>query len=167
MKKEYIECGKIVAPHGVRGLVKVESWCDSPSVLASRKRVFLLEGNEYKECKVEAASVSPNGVIMNIGIPSREDAQMMKNTILYLKRCDIPIPKGASLIVDMIGLPVIDVDSGRVYGTLKEVSEGARSRLYSVSTEGGEVLIPDVPEFIKKIDTDTGIFIKPIPGFFE
>lgn len=167
MKKEYIECGKIVAPHGVRGLVKVESWCDSPSVLASRKRVFILEGNEYTEYKVESASVFSHGVIMNIGIPSREDAQMMKNTILYLKRCDIPIPKGASLIADMIGLPVIDVDTGKVYGTLKEVSEGARSRLYSVSTDCGEVLIPDVPEFIKKIDTDTGIYIKPIPGFFD
>lgn len=167
MKKEYIECGRIIAPHGVRGLVKVESWCDSPAVLASRKRVFLLTGGEYTERAVESATVSSRGVIMNIGIPSREDAQMMKNTTLYLKRCDIPIPKGASLIADMIGLPVIDVDTSEVYGTLEDVSEAARGRLYSVKTEKGEVLIPDVPEFIKKIDTDTGIFIKPIPGFFD
>ena len=30
MRKEYIEAGKIVTTHGVRGEVKVEPWCDGP-----------------------------------------------------------------------------------------------------------------------------------------
>ena len=167
MKKEYIECGKISSAHGVKGLVKVESWCDSPKVLASRERVYILKGGEYCECKVETASVYEYGAIMNIGIPSREEAQAMKGTVLYLKRSDIPLAPGAVLIADMIDLPVIDVDTGHVYGTLSEVTEAARGKLYSVKTEKGEVLIPDHPEFVKKIDTDAGIFIKPIPGFFD
>jgi len=167
MKKEYIECGRISSAHGVRGLVKVESWCDSPKVLATRERVYMLVGDEYVEHKVESASVYEYGAIMNIGIPSREDAQAMKGTVLYLKRCDIPVREGAVLIADMIGLPVIDVDTGHVYGTLSDVTDAARGKLYSVSTANGEVLIPDRPEFIKKIDTDTGIYIRPIPGFFD
>lgn len=167
MKKEYIECGKISSAHGVKGLVKVESWCDNPRVLASRKRVFLLKDGEYAERKVESASVYEHGAIMNIGIPSREQAQAMRGEVLYLKRCDIPVPSGAHLIADMIGLPVIDIDTGRVYGTLSEVTEAARGKLYSVTAEKGEVLIPDHPEFIKKIDTDDGIYIRPIPGFFD
>ena len=67
----------------------------------------------------------------------------------------------------MIGLPVIDCDDGTVYGTLREVSEGVAQKIYVVKTETGDVLIPDVPEFIKKIDTEKGIFIKPISGFFD
>lgn len=167
MKREYIECGKISSAHGVKGLVKVESWCDSPKVLATRERVFRLVGGEYVEYKVETASVYEYGAIMNIGIESREAAQAMRGEVLYLKRSDIPMAQGAVLIADMIELPVIDVDTGRVYGTLTEVSEAARGKLYHVKGEKGEVLIPDRPEFIKKIDTDTGIYIKPIPGFFD
>ena len=40
MKKQYLECGKIANTHGVRGAVLIESWCDSPAVLASLKTVY-------------------------------------------------------------------------------------------------------------------------------
>ena len=41
-KEQYLECGKIINTHGVRGACKIESWCDSPKVLAAQKRVFSL-----------------------------------------------------------------------------------------------------------------------------
>ena len=57
MKKEYLECGKVCSAHGVRGGVKVESWCDSPSVLAKQKRIFLAEKDgSYREAQVLSAS---------------------------------------------------------------------------------------------------------------
>ena len=43
MKKEYLECGKIVCQHGVRGAVKIESWCDSPEALAALPVLYLDE----------------------------------------------------------------------------------------------------------------------------
>lgn len=169
MKIKYLECGKICSAHGVRGAVKVEPWCDSPRVLASQKRVFLRSSDgEYRELRVVAASVSAQFVLMTLdGIASREEAQGYKNTVLYLAREDIPVPKGAALIADMIGLPVIDIDTGRVYGTLKSVDDGVQAKLYTVSTESGEVLLPGVPEFIKEIDTERGVFVRTIPGFFD
>ena len=33
MRKEYIEAGKIVTTHGIKGEVKVQPWCDSPDFL--------------------------------------------------------------------------------------------------------------------------------------
>ena len=167
MKKEYIECGKIVAPHGVKGLVKLESWCDSLKVLASRKRVYILKGGEYVELPVISASVAASTVIMNLGIDSRESAQAMKGTVVYLHRNDIPVPKGAALISDMIDLSVIDVDTGKVYGTLVEVTDVPQGKLYGIKTDTGMVYLPERPEFVKKIDVDAGIFVKPIPGFFD
>ena len=169
MKKEYIECGKVCSAHGVRGVMKIDPWCDSPAVLASQKRIFVLDGeNTYVERAVLSASVSGNFVLMSFeGVDSREAAQSEKNRILYLHRDDIPVKKGAVLIADMIGLPVIDIDSGRVYGTLSEVSDGVRNKLYTVSTDSGEVIIPGVSEFVKEIDTERGVFIRTIPGFFD
>ncbi len=167
MKREYLECGRIIAAHGVKGLIKVESWCDSAKVLASRKRVYMEKGGEYTEYAVISASAAGENVIMNIGLPSREDAQGLKNTVLYLKRCDIPVPRGTVLIADMLGLPVIDYVSGENYGTLSDVTDAPQGKLYTVKTEKGDVLIPDRPEFVKKIDTDAAVYITPIPGFFD
>ena len=39
--------------------------------------------------------------------------------------------------------------------------------MYTIQTETGEVLFPAVKEFLKDIRPDEGIFIRPIPGFFE
>ncbi len=169
MKKEYLECGKVCGAHGVRGVMRIEPWCDSPKVLAGQKRVFLvLREGGYQERKVLTASVNGPGVLMSIeGVNTREDAVAMKNTVLYLHRSDIPVREGEMLLADMIGLPVVDVDSGRVYGEISEVSDAARGLLYTVKTEGGEVLLPSVPEFIKEIDPERGMLIRPIPGFFD
>jgi ribosomal 30S subunit maturation factor RimM len=59
------------------------------------------------------------------------------------------------------------VDTGKVYGYISDVDDGVASRLFTVKTESGSVLIPDVPEFIKEVDTGKGVFIRPIPGFFD
>lgn len=170
MKKTYIECGKILGAHGVRGLVKVESWCDSPRVLSTQGRVFLAEKDgSYTEVAVESASVSGNILLMKLGaIADRETAQAMKNTTLYLHRDDIPLENGAMLLADIIGLDAIDCDSGRLLGRVKDITDAVTSRLYVIETEDGdEVLIPDVGEFIKQIKEDEGVYIHTIPGFFK
>lgn len=169
MRKEFLECGKIIGAHGVRGLVKVESWCDTPKVLAAQKRVFFAEKDgTYKEATVLTASVSGPLVLMSLAtVADRECAQGLKNTVLYLNRHDIPKRAGAHFLQDLIGIPVIDAQTGKVYGKVKDITDAVRSRLYVIETEGGEVLLPDVKEFIKDIDEERGIFITPIPGFFD
>ena len=169
MKKEYLECGIVRSPHGVRGILNVECWCDSPRVLAKQKRVYILgRDGSYKEIKVISASPASDKVLMGLeGIDSREAAQGYKNTVLYLHRDDIPVPKGAMLIADMIGLPVVDFDTGRVYGEISDVRDGVRYKLYTVKTDSGEVILPGVDEFIKEITEERGLLVRPIPGFFD
>jgi len=168
MKKEYLEGGRIATAHGVKGLLKVDHMCDSAAVLAGQKRVFLLKGREYVERRVTSASVMGAQVLMGIeGVGSREDAIALRGVTLYLHRSDIPIAEGAMLIADMIGLPVIHAESGERLGTLSDVSDTAGRRIFTVSTARGEVLLPDVPEFIKEISEERGILVTPIPGFFD
>ena len=168
MKKEYLECGKILSAHGVRGVIKAEPWCDSPSVLARLKKIYFQKGEAYLEHEVLGASVSGQLVLLTLSnVDSREAAQALKNTVIYARREDIPVPRGRVLIADMIGLDVIDADSGRVYGTLTDVTDGVRHQIYTVKTNKGEVLFPAVAEFLKEIDVERGVFIHVIPGFFD
>ena len=154
--------------HGVRGVLRVEHWCDSAKVLAGQKRVFIRLGDgSYEERAVKTASVSGDAVLMSVeGIEDRDSAVAMRGTVFYLKREDIPLSDGQIFLQDMIGLPVIDADSGRVYGEIKSVDDGVRTRLYTVSTKDGEVIYPAAPGFIKEVDVEKGMFITPIPGFF-
>ena len=170
MKKEFLECGLVRAPHGVRGILSVDSWCDTPRVLASQTRVYILgRDGGYVELKIKSASASGDRVLLGIeGVETREDAQAYKNTVLYLKREDIPVPKGAMLIADMIGLPVVDFDTGKVYGEISDVTDGVRYKLYTVKcADGKTAILPGVDEFIKEISEENGLLVRPIPGFFD
>ncbi len=168
MKKEYLECGKILAPHGVRGLIKVESWCDSPEVLIAQRRVFLAEGEGFREVRIESCVRQAQHLLMSLsGINDRETVQAMKNTVLYLKREDIPLEDGAYFLQDIIGLDAIDIDTGKVLGRVEDITDAVSSRLFVIGTGEKTVLVPDVDEFIKEIDEERGVFIRVIPGLFD
>ena len=100
-------------------------------------------------------------------MPEYRDANALRGEILYAAREDLPIEEGAHFIADLLGLPVMDANDGKVYGTLKAVTDAAAGQLYEVKTENGIVLLPVVPQFVKEVDQDKGIFITPIPGFFD
>lgn len=168
MRTEYLEGGRICTAHGVRGGLKLEHYCDSPRVLASAKRVFLKnKDGSFSERRVLSASVSGQFVIMSLeGVDSREKAIAMCALTLYLHRDDVPKPDGAMFIADMIGMPVIHAKSGERLGEIKDVSDTAGRRIFTVKTDAGDVLLPDVPEFIKEI-SEGGVKVLPIPGFFD
>ncbi len=167
-KARYLECGKIVNTHGVKGVLKVENRCDTPKVLASLKRIYLESGSSYTEMKVMSSSVMGGFVLMSLeGISDMDAAMLLKNRSIYAAREDIPLADGAYFLADLEGLDVIDLDSGRVYGTLLEVINRGASDIYVVKTPGGERMMPAVEEFVKKIDLEKGIFVSPIPGMLE
>ena len=166
--KEYLECGKIANTHGVKGAVIIESWCDSPEVLCSINTVYKEKGGIYVPVKLQKASVYKGRVLAEIdGIDTLEDAAALKNTVLFAARGDLPIAEGAFFVQDLIGLSVFEVGTGEKYGTLSDAISGAATELYEIKNERGTFLIPAVPEFVKEIDLEKGIFIKAIEGMFE
>ena len=167
-RSEYLEAGKIVNTHGVRGDVKSECWCDYIEVMTEDlETLYLKKGSEYQALSITKASPFKGMVLLHFaGVDTFEDANALRGQILYAKREDLPLDEGACFIADMIGLPVVDADTGKVYGKLKTVTDAAAGQLYEIKTEGGIVLLPVVPEFVKEVDLDKGILITPIPGFF-
>ena len=169
MKKQYLECGRVCGAHGVRGALKIESWCDTPKVLASAKRVYLSsKEGDYVERRVLTSSVSGPNVLMTMeGVCDRDAATAMRDTVVYMHRDDIPLKRGQMFLADMVGLPVIDANDGRIYGKIAKVEEAARGLLYTIETESGAVLYPSAPELVKEIDPERGMLITPIAGFFD
>lgn len=169
MKQAYLECGKVSRPHGIRGAVKAESWCDSPAVLCKLKTVYILQRGEYMPLQIQKGSVMGEAALLTFaGYTDPESAVSLKGAVLYARREDIPVKEGHALLSDLLGMPVTDAESGRVYGTLTDVSFLPASTLYTVTTpKGEEVLLPAVDEFIKEANGEKGLLITPIPGFFD
>ena len=162
------ECGKIVNTHGVMGAVKIESWCNSPAVLAKLKRVYLPTKQGMKELKINRASVFKQFVIAELeGITTVEEANALRGKVLHAAREDLKIPKGEYLIAELIGLDLVDVATGKVYGQLTEVLDQGPADIYVVNTPSGERMMPAVPEFVKGIDEERGILVAPIGGMLE
>lgn len=166
--EKYLQIGKIVNTHGFRGDVKAQAWSDTPEVLAKLKRVYLKKKDEYKKIKVQKGSVHKGMALLKLeGIDDFDSANALRETVLYADRKDIPVEKGSHFIVDLIGLDVIDEESGKVYGKVKDVLPYGIHDIYSVETAKGEVLVPAVSEFVKRISLEEGIFVKAIEGMFE
>lgn len=165
--KEYLECGKIANTHGVRGDVIIESWCDTPEVLASLETVYTAENGAYTPIRVVKAAVYKGRVLATLaGVTTLEDAAAMKNTVLYAARADLPLAEGDFFVQDLIGLPVYEETTGEKYGVLTDVISGAASDLYEVKNDRGTFLVPVVPAFVKRIDLTDGIAIRAIEGMF-
>lgn len=176
IKQQYLECGRAVSTHGVSGNLRVECWCDSASVLASLKTLYTKKADLYIPHKVIKSSVQKQMVLVNLSdVNTLEGAIAMKGTVLYADRNELSelLNAGDIFIADLIGLSVIDIDTGFVYGVLSDVKDIGVHDLYIISRPieykdiQPEAMIPAVEEFVKKIDMDEGIFIRPIDGFFE
>lgn len=166
MKHTYLTCGKIVSTHGVRGAVKAESWCDSPAVLAGFDRVYFRDGDTYTPCTVKGAFVSGRQVVLTLdGVTDMDAAGRLRGCLLYAHRDQIPVPEGAMLQEDMIGLPVFDADTARPLGTLLRIDPSPAADLLVVGTDAGEVLVPMIPPFLRSA-SDDGVFLTPPAGMF-
>ena len=136
MPKRYLETGKIVAVQGLKGEVRVEPWCDSGEFLCEFDTLYFDKGETPLE--ITRSRVQKNIVIMKIkGIDTPEQAQNIRNKILYMDREDVELEEGAYFVQDLIGLEVIDNDSGEQYGKLCEVSFTGANDVYHIKAKKG------------------------------
>jgi ribosomal 30S subunit maturation factor RimM len=101
------------------------------------------------------------------GITTPEEVAPLRGLAVFARREDLD-PRGERVfLAETCGLPVFDADTGLLLGRVREVDTSRPTTLYVIDTERGEVLLPDVPEFIKEIDIEGGMKVRPIPGFFD
>ena len=60
MKKQFLEIGKIVGTHGLKGEVRVDAWCDSPNFLCRFKRLYKKDGTEIQLFELPYARTKKN-----------------------------------------------------------------------------------------------------------
>ena len=153
-KKQYLEAGRIINTHGVRGEVKAEAWTDEPAVLAGLKTLYL----EGRLLRVEGARVHKGFVLLKLeGVDTVEAAMALKGKVLHADRDSVPIAEGAFFLQDAIGQPVVEED-GTELGILADILDYPAGRIFVVKGKA-EHLIPEQGGFIRSFDPASGKLI--------
>ena len=167
MKKQFLEAGKIVTTHGIRGEVKVMPYTDTPELLCEFDRLFI--GKNRDEINVIRARGFKNTVIMKLeGIDTPEDAEKLRNKLLYMHRDDLELDDDTYFNQDLIGLEVSDADSGKVYGKIADVMQTGANDVYVIKGDDREYLVPAIADVVVSTDIDVGTMtIRPLEGLFD
>ncbi|MBQ8739966.1 MAG: 16S rRNA processing protein RimM [Clostridia bacterium] len=167
MKKEFLEIGKFVGTHGVRGMVRIQPWSDDGAFLTQFKKFYLENG----KTKIEMSKIAPHGnvVIAQVkGVDTIEDAEKLREKVLYIKRDDARLPEGRYFISEIIGSQVFDADTNALLGTLADVSPTGANDVWHIKNGDKEYLVPAIPDVIVSVDINTDtVVIRPLKGIFD
>ena len=143
---------------GVRGEVVVEPLTWSPDRFDGLREVRLeRDGQADLELRIERWRPDPGGVLVKFaGFDSPEQVRDgITGGYLTIPRDQVaPPPEGRFFVYEVVGCRVFD-DLGRGLGEVTEVLEMPGSDVFAVRLDGGgEVLLPAVRDFVRRIDVD-------------
>ena len=142
--------GQIVAPHGVRGDVRIYPDTDFPKRFLKMKYGYI-NGKKYE---VESARLHKRVVLMKfVGVDDRNAAELLVKKDLQVPREDlVPLKKGQHYIYDILGSAVYDLQHHEL-GKLTDVLRTGSNDVYVVTADDGkETLLAAIPDVIKSID---------------
>lgn len=135
--------GKITSPHGVRGLVKIHPFCED---------ISLLEQSENLKIKIKS-SAGKHLLAEAEGCTSREEAEAIKGTELFISRDKLPEieDEDTYYFEDLVGLKAVD-ENGTEIGKVISVQDfGAGALLEIRLLSGQDVLVPFIDEYIPDV----------------
>jgi 16S rRNA processing protein RimM len=175
---ERVLVGAIVAPHGVRGLVKVKSFTAEPADIAAYGPLSDETGRRRIALQVmSAAGGGAGALICRIdGVADRDDADALKGLRLYVERAALPAPDDEEYYqADLIGLAA-ELPDGSAFGRVVAVQNyGAGDLLEidrgpSISKEATPRLVdlPFTRSAVPVIDLAGGrVVVDPPAGLLE
>jgi 16S rRNA processing protein RimM len=173
MKKvRLIPVGKIARTHGVRGAVKIYPYGESLGLQEPGDKLILQPAaSARKQHDLTVSSLKPQGKFLLVQIEeltSIDEARAVVGEEVFLPEDRLPpTEEGEYYHYQLIGLRVETVE-GKPVGILSSIIETGANDVYSVESEGREVLIPAVDEIITEVDLEGGrIVIDPPEGLID
>ncbi len=167
MSQSRVCVGAIAGAYGVRGDVRLKSFCADPRAIAEYGPLWSEDGAQCFEVTLGAAVAQGFSARLS-GVATREAAEALRGARLFAPRDRLPaLPDDEFYHADLIGLEVVDT-GGAVLGRVKAVLNHGASDLLEVARPGGVVLIPFTRAIVPTVDLGAGrIIADPPEGLFE
>ncbi len=160
--------GAIAGAYGVRGEVRLKSFCADPAAIADYSPLTSEDGRRQFDLTITRAI--KNGFAASLsGITDKEVADALKGTRLYVPRDRLPtLPDDEFYHADLIGLEVVDT-GGTYLGRVQAVHDhGAGDILEVMAKDGQPVMAPFTREVVPTVDIGSGrIVMDPPEGLFD
>ena len=145
--------GRISAPFGIKGWVKVQPFTATPGSLLAYPVWWIGEQGRWRTCRIEQAQVQSGAVVAKPeGCDDRDAAALYRDTEIAVPREAFPATAANEFYwTDLIGLEVVNGE-GIDLGTVTQViGTGANDVLVVDGTR--ERLIPFTEQAVKEVDT--------------
>lgn len=166
---EWIQIGKIINTHGIKGEVRVYPLTDYVERFEELKEIYVGE----TKLKLHISSVTYKKGIPILKFKEYDninDVIKYKDEYIYIdEKNRVELPEGHYFIYEIIGCDVYD-NFQNIIGKVKEVLQLSSNDVYVVKDKGSdkEYLIPAIKDVVKVVDIkNKRIIIKPMEGMIE
>jgi 16S rRNA processing protein RimM len=154
----FLVVGRVVAPRGIRGELKVRPETDDPSRFSLLDEVFM--GDHRERFAVREVRFFKEHVLLRLhGIDTPEQADLWRDAVIW-----IPEEEGLALAEDQYyyhqieGLTAVTVE-GEVLGRVMEVLPTGANDVYVVRSDREEILLPAIKDVIVRVDLAAGLVV--------
>jgi len=163
-KAERVCVGAVAGSFGVRGEVRLKSYCAEATAIADYGPLTSEDGR--RTFGVELTGVLNNGLAARLtGVKTRDEADALKGMALYAPRERLPeLEDDEFYYADLIGLQVLDA-GGNALGKVKAVLNHGASDLLEVLGPGmkSPLLLPFTKAVVPTVDIAGGRVIVDLP----
>lgn len=154
--EDWVVLGRIAAPFGVKGWVKVQPFSEDPGALIGFESWRVGHGGTHTDYRVETVQDHGKALIAKLaGVDDRDAAYALRGQEVSVAKSGLPpLEENEFYWSDLIGLSVINregIELGRVDSLMES---GANDLL--VVKGGREYLIPFVAALVGKVDVAGG-----------
>lgn len=161
--------GAIAGAFGVKGEVRLKSFCADPPAIADYAPLFTEDG--ARSFEVTITRQIPNGFAARLsGLKNREEAEALKGVRLYADRSRLPaLPDDEFYHADLIDLEVRNTGD-EVLGSVSAIHNHGAGDLLEIRLKDSSktVLLPFTQEAVPTVDITLGrIIVDPPEGLLE
>jgi 16S rRNA processing protein RimM len=140
--RDRVRVGRIGAAHGVKGEVRLVSFTENPKTIADHGPLGDAAGQRHFEIGSLRALKGNLFVARFVGVATREAAEALNNTDLYVPRAALPAAAADEFYhADLIGAAAVDSAGMEVGRILNVLNFGGGDILEIASLGGGETLL--------------------------
>jgi 16S rRNA processing protein RimM len=147
-----IEIGRVGAPFGIRGWIKVRSYTDPPERIFEHRNPQVRLNGIVRSCLLEATGRSGGQLTAKLsGIADRDQAQALRGAAICVPRSELPERDPKEFYrADLIGCEVVNLKGERL-GLVQHFLETPQQVLMVVRGER-EFWVPAVAQHLRRID---------------
>jgi len=157
----YLLVGRVRAPKGVHGELKVGVQIEDAEHLETLREVYL--GDDHVRFEVRRARLVPGQLLLQLsGIDERDAAAQWAGTPVYVRKEALPLGEDEYYYHQIEGLTALTVE-GETLGQVVEVLPTGANDVYVVQGSKGELLLPAIKQVILRVDPGAGVMVVKLP----